>query len=155
MNRPRPYIIREATMAQMKNRDRQLSRHPADLVPDAWHQLPDRPCDSSKSTRTDAIDLCRRARRNVQFRMRTSSPRTSPPQSSITLTPGDLDDQHEDAGGASELHSSAGYYANTGARSRTQTIGRREVVLCLDLTVASDLEPSVDPCLRTAAGQAS
>ena len=95
--------------------------------------------DSGKSTVLDAIDLCLGARRNVQisdadfFGLDISAP------ISITLTLGALDDS------MSTLESFGaflrGYHAATGVVEDEPSAGA-EVVLCLNLTVASDLEPS-------------
>jgi putative ATP-dependent endonuclease of OLD family len=95
--------------------------------------------DSGKSTVLDAIDLCLGARRNVQifdadfFGLDITAP------ISITLTLGALDDS------MSTLESFGaflrGYHAATGVVEDEPSAGA-EVVLCLNLTVASDLEPS-------------
>ena len=95
--------------------------------------------DSGKSTVLDAIDLCLGARRNVQisdadfFGLNITAP------ISITLTLGALDDS------LSTLESFGaflrGYNADTGVVEDEPSTGT-EVALCLNLTVASDLEPS-------------
>ena len=95
--------------------------------------------DSGKSTVLDAIDLCLGARRNVQisdadfFGLDITAP------ISITLTLGALDDS------MSSLESFGaflrGYHAATGTVEDEPSAGA-EVVLCLNLTVATDLEPS-------------
>jgi len=97
------------------------------------------PGDSGKSTILDAIDLCLGARRNVQisdtdfFDLNIAAP------ISITLTLGALDDS------VSTLESFGaflcGYHAVTGVVEDEPSAGA-EVVLCLNLTIASDLEPS-------------
>jgi len=96
------------------------------------------PGDSGKSTILDAIDLCLGARRTVQFSdvdffgLDTTTP------ISITLTIGDLDDSMR------TLESFGvflrGYHASTGVVEDEPSAGT-ELVLCLNLTVASDLEP--------------
>lgn len=95
--------------------------------------------DSGKSTVLDAIDLCLGARRNVQlsdadfFDLDITAP------ISITLTLGELDDS------MSGLESFGaflrGYRAATGVVEDEPSAGA-EVVLSLNLTVSSDLEPS-------------
>lgn len=97
------------------------------------------PGDSGKSTVLDAIDLCLGARRNVQisdadfFRLDITTP------FSITLTLGDLDDSMRTLESFGAFL--RGYHAATGVVEDEPTVGA-EVVLCLNLTVASDLEPS-------------
>ncbi|ATD82431.1 MULTISPECIES: ATP-dependent nuclease [Desulfovibrio] len=95
--------------------------------------------DSGKSTVLDAIDLCLGARRNIQlsdadfFGLDITNP------ISITLTLGALDDSMialESFGAFLR-----GYHAATGVVEDEPCIGA-EVVLCLNLTVTGDLEPS-------------
>lgn len=96
------------------------------------------PGDSGKSTVLDAIDLCLGARRNIHFSdadfhgLDTSQP------ISITLTLGDLDDAMQ------SLESFGlflrGFYPSTG-EIEDEPASNAEVVLCLNLTVSSDLEP--------------
>ncbi|PJK11890.1 ATP-dependent endonuclease [Lysobacteraceae bacterium NML95-0200] len=97
------------------------------------------PGDSSKSTVLDAIDLCLGARRNVQFSDTDFFGLDITTPISITLTLGDLHDS------MMALESFGvflrGYHANTGVVEDEPSTGA-EVVLCLNLTVASDLEPS-------------
>ena len=109
-----------------------------------WHPSPGINCligagDSGKSTILDAIDLCLGARRNIQlsdadfFGLDISTP------ISITLTLGALDDSMI----ALESFGTflRGYHAATGIVEDEPSSGA-EVVLCLNLTVTSDLEPS-------------
>jgi putative ATP-dependent endonuclease of the OLD family len=97
------------------------------------------PGDSGKSTVLDAIDLCLGARRNVQFsdadffRLDIASP------ISITLTLSDLDDAMKTLESFGAFL--RGFHATTGIVEDEPTVGA-EIVLCLNLTVASDLEPS-------------
>jgi predicted ATPase len=97
------------------------------------------PGDSGKSTVLDAIDLCLGARRNVQisdadfFGLDITNP------ISITLTLGDLDDSMRTLESFGAFL--RGYHAATGAVEDEPSTGA-EVVLCLNLTVASELEPS-------------
>ncbi|HEX7643471.1 MAG TPA: AAA family ATPase [Burkholderiaceae bacterium] len=97
------------------------------------------PGDSGKSTVLDAIDFCLGARRNVQisdadfFELDIAKP------ISITLTLGDLNDT------LSALENFGtflrGFNPSTGVVEDEPGIGI-EVVLSLNLTIASDLEPS-------------
>ena len=97
------------------------------------------PGDSGKSTVLDAIDLCLGARRNIQisdadfFGLDITTP------ISVTLTLGDLDDSMRtlESFGAYLR----GYQAATGVVEDEPSVDA-EVVLCLNLTVTSDLEPS-------------
>lgn len=97
------------------------------------------PGDSGKSTVLDAIDLCLGARRNVQifdadfFDLDITTP------ISITLTLGDLDDSMRTLEGFGAFL--RGYHAATGVVEDEPSVGT-EVVLSLNLTIASDLEPS-------------
>lgn len=97
------------------------------------------PGDSGKSTILDAIDLCLGARRNVQisdadfFALDITTP------ISITLVLGDLDDSMRTLEGFGAFL--RGYRAATGIVEDEPSAGA-EVVLCLNLTIASDLEPS-------------
>jgi len=95
--------------------------------------------DSGKSTVLDAIDLCLGARRNVQISDADFYGLDITAPISITLTLGALDDS------MSTLESFGaflrGYHATTGVVEDEPSAGA-EVVLCLNLTVASDLEPS-------------
>lgn len=97
------------------------------------------PGDSGKSTVLDAIDLCLGARRNVQFSDADFFDLDITTPISITLTLGELNDS------MMTLESFGtflrGYQANTGVVEDEPAAGA-EVVLCLNLTVASDLEPS-------------
>ncbi len=109
-----------------------------------WHPAPGLNCligpgDSGKSTILDAIDLCIGARRNVQFADTDFYGLDVASSISITLTLGDLDDALKslDSYGA-HLR---GYRADTGAVEDEPAHGA-EVVLSLNLTVSSDLEPS-------------
>lgn len=97
------------------------------------------PGDSGKSTVLEAIDLCLGARRNVQisdadfFSLDITTP------ISITLTLGDLDDSMRALEGFGAFL--RGYHTTTRVVEDEPSAGA-EVVLCLNLTVASDLEPS-------------
>ncbi|HEH8659108.1 TPA: AAA family ATPase [Pseudomonas aeruginosa] len=97
------------------------------------------PGDSGKSTVLDAIDLCLGARRNIQisdadfFSLDITNP------ISITLTLGDLDDSMRTLESFGAFL--RGYHTATGVVEDEPSAGA-EVVLCLNLTVASDLEPS-------------
>lgn len=97
------------------------------------------PGDSGKSTVLDAIDLCLGARRNVQFSDADFFDLDITKPVSITLTLGDLDDAMRTLEGfGTFLH---GFHPATGVVEDEPAVGA-EVVLCLNLTVASDLEPS-------------
>lgn len=109
-----------------------------------WCPLPGINClvgpgDSGKSTVLDAIDLCLGARRNVQisdadfFGLDITTP------ISITLTLGDLDDSMRTLESFGAFL--RGYHPTTGV-VEDEPSASAEVVLCLNLTVASDLEPS-------------
>lgn len=97
------------------------------------------PGDSGKSTVLEAIDLCLGARRNVQFsdvdffRLDISAP------ISITLTLGELDDSLRTLESFGSFL--RGFNATNGAVEDEPSVGM-EVVLSLNLTVESDLEPS-------------
>lgn len=97
------------------------------------------PGDSGKSTILDAIDLCLSARRNVQFADTDFYGLDIANPISITLTLGDLAESlmSLDAYGAFLR----GYRPESGAIEDEPENGA-EVVLSLNLTVASDLEPS-------------
>ncbi|MDH0212825.1 ATP-binding protein [Stutzerimonas stutzeri] len=97
------------------------------------------PGDSGKSTVLDAIDLCLGARRNVQFSDADFFGLDITTPISITLTLGDLDDSMRTLEGFGAFL--RGYHANTGV-VEDEPSAAAEVVLCLNLTVASDLEPS-------------
>ena len=97
------------------------------------------PGDSGKSTVLDAIDLCLGARRNVQFSDADFFGLDITTPISITLTLGDLDDSMRTLESFGAFL--RGYHANTGVVEDEPSAGA-EVVLCLNLTVASDLEPS-------------
>ncbi len=97
------------------------------------------PGDSGKSTALDAIDLCLGARRNVQFSDADFFGLDITTPISITLTLGDLDDSMRTLESFGAFL--RGYHANTGVVEDEPSAGA-EVVLCLNLTVASDLEPS-------------
>ena len=97
------------------------------------------PGDSGKSTVLDAIDLCLGARRNVQISDADFYDLDITNPISITLTLGDLNDSMitlESFGAFLR-----GYHAATGTVEDEPSTGA-EVVLCLNLTVTSDLEPS-------------
>ncbi|WP_438307796.1 ATP-dependent nuclease [Burkholderia pseudomallei] len=109
-----------------------------------WYPTPGINCligtgDSGKSTVLDAIDLCLGARRNLQisdadfFDLDITTP------ISITLTLGDLEDSMSTLENCGQFL--RGYHAATGVVEDEPSTGA-EVVLCLNLTVASDLEPS-------------
>lgn len=97
------------------------------------------PGDSGKSTVLDAIDLCLGARRNIQFSDVDFFGLDITTPISITLTLGDLDETMRTLEGFG--HFLRGYHATTGVVEDEPSTGA-EVVLCLNLTVASDLEPS-------------
>ena len=97
------------------------------------------PGDSGKSTVLDAIDLCLGARRNVQFSDADFFGLDITTPISVTLTLGDLDDSMRTLESFGAFL--RGYHANTGVVEDEPSAGA-EVVLCLNLTVASDLEPS-------------
>ena len=110
----------------------------------AWCPTPSINCligpgDSGKSTVLDAIDLCLGARRNVQFSDADFFGLDITTPISITLTLGDLDDSMGTLEGFGAFL--RGYHANSGVVEDEPSVGV-EVVLCLNLTVASDLEPS-------------
>lgn len=97
------------------------------------------PGDSGKSTVLDAIDLCLGARRNVQFSDADFFGLDITTPISITLTLGDLDDA------MSTLESFGSFLRGFNATTRAvedEPSVSAEVVLCLNLTVADDLEPS-------------
>ena len=95
--------------------------------------------DSGKSTVLDAIDLCLGARRNVQFSDADFFGLDITTPISITLTLGDLDDTMRTLEGFGAFL--RGFHAATGVVEDEPIVGA-EVVLCLNLTIASDLEPS-------------
>ena len=97
------------------------------------------PGDSGKSTVLDAIDLCLGARRNVQFSDSDFFGLDVTNSISITLTLGNLDDAMQ----ALENFGTflRGFNPANGVVEDEPTVGS-EVVLCLNLTVTSDLEPS-------------
>jgi putative ATP-dependent endonuclease of the OLD family len=97
------------------------------------------PGDSGKSTVLDAIDLCLGARRNVQFSDADFFGLDITTPISITLTLGDLDDSMRTLESFGAFL--RGFHAATGVVEDEPSAGA-EVVLCLNLTVASDLEPS-------------
>ena len=97
------------------------------------------PGDSGKSTVLDAIDLCLGARRNVQFSDADFFDLDITNPISITLTLGDLDDAMRTLEGFGAFL--RGFHPTTGVVEDEPTVGA-EVVLCLNLIVASDLEPS-------------
>lgn len=97
------------------------------------------PGDSGKSTVLDAIDLCLGARRNVQFSDADFFGLDITTPISITLTLGDLDDSMRTLESFGAFL--RGYHASTGVVEDEPSAGA-EIVLCLNLTVASDLEPS-------------
>ncbi|MFH1872665.1 MAG: AAA family ATPase [Pseudomonadota bacterium] len=97
------------------------------------------PGDSGKSTVLDAIDLCLGARRNVQFSDADFFGLDITNPINITLTLGDLDDAMRTLESFGTFLQ--GFHAATGVVENEPTVGA-EVVLCLNLTVASDLEPS-------------
>ena len=97
------------------------------------------PGDSGKSTVLDAIDLCLGARRNVQFSDEDFFGLDIANPISITLTLGDLDDAMRTLESFGAFL--RGFHASTGGVEDEPTVGA-EIVLCLNLTVESDLEPS-------------
>ncbi|QVX40751.1 AAA family ATPase (plasmid) [Ralstonia solanacearum] len=97
------------------------------------------PGDSGKSTILDAIDLCLGARRNVQFSDADFYGLDITIPINVTLTLGDLDDSLRTLEGFGGFL--RGYRAATGV-VEDEPSGDTEIVLCLNLTVASDLEPS-------------
>jgi predicted ATPase len=97
------------------------------------------PGDSGKSTVLDAIDLCLGARRNVQFSDADFFDLDITTPISITLTLGDLNDSMRTLESFGAFL--RGYHASTGIVEDEPSAGA-EVVLCLNLSVASDLEPS-------------
>lgn len=97
------------------------------------------PGDSGKSTILDAIDLCLGARRNVQFSDADFFGLDITVPISITLTLGDLDDSMRTLESFGAFLRA--FHAGTGAVEDEPSAGA-EVVLCLNLTVSSDLEPS-------------
>lgn len=109
-----------------------------------WHPAPGLNCligprDSGKSTILDAIDLCLGARRNVQFADTDFYGLDIANSISITLTLGDLDDSLKSLDSYGLFL--RGYRADTGTAEDEPSHGA-EVVLSLNLTVSSDLEPS-------------
>ncbi len=97
------------------------------------------PGDSGKSTVLDAIDLCLGARRNVQFSDADFFGLDITTSISITLTLGDLDDSMRTLESFGSFL--RGYRADTGI-VEDEPSAATEVVLSLNLTVASDLDPS-------------
>ncbi|AFT70378.1 MULTISPECIES: ATP-dependent nuclease [Alloalcanivorax] len=97
------------------------------------------PGDSGKSTVLDAIDLCLGARRNFQFSDADFFGLDIENPISITLTLGNLDDSMRTLESFGTFL--CGYHASTGI-VEGEPSADAEVVLCLNLTVASDLEPS-------------
>ncbi|MFL1484796.1 ATP-dependent nuclease [Marinobacter sp. LN3S78] len=97
------------------------------------------PGDSGKTTVLDAIDLCLGVRRNVQFSDADFSHFNVKAPISITLTLGDLDNSMTTLEGFGTFL--RGFDPTTGIVEDEPTTGT-EVVLCLNLTVDSDLEPS-------------
>lgn len=109
-----------------------------------WHPAPGLNCfigpgDSGKSTILDAIDLCLGARRNIQFADTDFYGLEISNSISITLTIGDLDDALKSLDSYGLFL--RGFRAATGAVEDEPGHGA-EVVLCLNLMVSSDLEPS-------------
>jgi len=109
-----------------------------------WHPAPGLNCligpgDSGKSTILDAIDLCLGARRNVQFADTDFHGLEIGNSITITLTLGDLDDALKSLDSYGVFL--RGYRENIGAVEDEPGHGA-EVVLSLNLTVGSDLEPS-------------
>lgn len=109
-----------------------------------WHPAPGINCligsgDSGKSTILDAIDLCLGARRNVQFSDADFVGLDIANPISITLTLGDLDESLKSLDSYGPYL--RGYKTDTGAVEDEPENGA-EVVLSVNLTVASDLEPS-------------
>lgn len=109
-----------------------------------WHPDPGLNCligpgDSGKSTVLDAIDLCLGARRNVQFSDTDFFGLDITTPISITLVLGELEESMKTL----ETYGAflRGYNATTCAVEDEPGRGS-EVVLSLNLTVASDLEPS-------------
>lgn len=96
------------------------------------------PGDSGKSTVLDAIDLCLGARRNVQFSDADFFGLDITTSISITLTLGDLNDSMRTFESFGSFL--RGYRADTGT-IEDEPSADTEVVLSLNLTVASDLEP--------------
>lgn len=97
------------------------------------------PGDSGKSTVLDAIDLCLSARRNVQFSDADFFGLDNTNSISITLTLGDLDDSMRTLESFGSFL--RGYRADIGI-VEDEPSADTEVVLSLNLTVTSDLEPS-------------
>ncbi|AOX07581.1 ATP-dependent endonuclease [Pseudomonas putida JB] len=97
------------------------------------------PGDSGKSTVLDAIDLCLGARRNIQISDADFFGLDITNSISITLTLGDLDDSMRTLESFGAFL--RGYHTSTGVVEDEPSAGA-EVVLCLNLEVASDLEPS-------------
>lgn len=109
-----------------------------------WYPAPGINCligpgDSGKSTVLDAIDLCLSARRNVQFSDADFFGLDITTPISITLTLGELDESLK----ALENYGPflRGYRADSGVVEDEPQVDS-EVVLCINLTVTSDLEPS-------------
>lgn len=109
-----------------------------------WYPAPGINCligpgDSGKSTVLDAIDLCLSARRNVQFSDADFFGLDITTPISITLTLGELDEPLK----ALENYGPflRGYRADSGIVEDEPQVDS-EVVLCINLTVTSDLEPS-------------
>jgi putative ATP-dependent endonuclease of the OLD family len=97
------------------------------------------PGDSGKSTVLDAIDLCLGARRNVQFSDADFFGLDTTTPISITLTLGDLGDAMRTLESFGTFL--RGFHATTGVIEDEPSVGA-EIVLCLNLTIAGDLEPS-------------
>lgn len=97
------------------------------------------PGDSGKSTVLDAIDLCLGAKRNVQFSDADFFGLDITNPISITLTLGSLDDSMETLEGFGPFL--RGFVPTSGYIEDEPSTGT-EVVLCLNLSVESDLEPS-------------
>lgn len=109
-----------------------------------WYPAPGINCligpgDSGKSTVLAAIDVCLGARRNVQFSDADFFGLDITTPISITLTLGELDDAMRTLENYGPFL--RGYRADSGI-VEDEPHADAEVVLCLNLTVASDLEPS-------------
>lgn len=97
------------------------------------------PGDSGKSTVLDAIDLCLGARRNVQFSDADFFGLDTTTPINITLTLGELGDAMRTLESFGTFL--RGFHATTGVIEDEPSVGA-EIVLCLNLTIAGDLEPS-------------
>ncbi len=123
----------------MQSRDPEFPNYPlTELATFTGPQLPDWPGDSSKTTIIDAIDFCLGARRNISFADTDFYGLDVTQPISITVTLGSLSD-------ALMRLDSYGNYLQAFNRANGLVTEEPEqgleTVLCLRLTVDSELEP--------------